>query len=463
MTHLTRREATDLRPGTPIGEYRVAQALGRGGMGTVYEAIHVELGHSVAIKVLNADRVTDLRTVARFEQEGRLVARLRHPNIVGIVTCGQLPDGRTYYVMEHLRGITLRRKLREVGALSLDEALPILGAVAAALDAAHAQGIVHRDVKPENVFLVENPTGPESCAKLLDFGVAKLLQTEDRITTVETQTGHIPGSPHYMSPEHCRGRAVDGRSDVYSLGVVAFELLCGARPFDAETLGELLLAQQTQAVPRLGDRDPQLAPLDAPLGRALDKRPEARFDRASEFVEALAAHRDARGGRSARNGAARRPAPSRHPTNRTLPLPPGRAARPTPATLTAIEGRPTAGRWWALLAVSATALVVAASLAVWRFTRVRQPASPTAYGSALASRPAPAAASRAADATRDDSPDAQVLARADSLRPSAPAAVSPGPSPSKARRATGPARAPKRKRRPNPARGDVVPDLPVRF
>jgi len=228
-----------LAPGTEVGEYRIEVPIGQGGFGMVYRAVHPLIGKQVAIKVLSRKFSADEAMVSRFQAEAKAVNQIRHRNIIDIFSFGQLSDGRCFYVMELLDGEPLDRVVAR-GPLPLAEALPILLALARALDAAHAKGIAHRDLKPENVFLACDPDGA-TYPKLLDFGIAKLLVPEAEETVRHhTGTGVPLGTPAYMSPEQCRGREVDHRTDIYSFGILTYRVLTGAYPFTGDFM-ELMM------------------------------------------------------------------------------------------------------------------------------------------------------------------------------------------------------------------------------
>jgi serine/threonine-protein kinase len=226
------QRSPELSAGQRVGEYALDRELGRGGFGVVWKAHDRETGKLVAIKVLTR---SDAELASRFAAEARAATQIGHANIIEVFGFGELPDGRQYYVMEHLDGETLDARIRR-GKLAVAEALPILADVARALDAAHAKGIAHRDLKPENVFLVAR-----GGTKLLDFGIAKLMDPTG--VTHKTRTGLPLGTPHYMSPEQCHGHDVDHRTDFYAFGIVAYRMLTGAYPIDASNALAILSKQ----------------------------------------------------------------------------------------------------------------------------------------------------------------------------------------------------------------------------
>jgi eukaryotic-like serine/threonine-protein kinase len=276
----------DLQPGQEVGEYRIETVLGQGGFGTVYAAVHPLIGKRAAIKVLARKYSADPGVVSRFVAEARAVNQIRHRNIIDIFSFGQLADGRHYYVMEYLEGMPLDAYLRERGPLTIDEALPILRAMARALDAAHSKGIAHRDLKPENIFLAHDADG-ETFPKLLDFGIAKLMQPEDDVRH-RTGTGVPLGTPYYMSPEQCRGREVDHRTDIYSFGIVAYRMLTGTFPFEGDDYVELLYKQVNEEAPAPTTRNPNLpASADTAIAWMMQKDRDKRPPSVVEGVLAL--------------------------------------------------------------------------------------------------------------------------------------------------------------------------------
>jgi serine/threonine-protein kinase len=278
----------DVPQGEVVGEYRVERKLGEGGFGTVYLATHPVIGKEVAIKVLHRRYSADPAIVTRFVAEARAVNQIRHKNIIDIFGFGKLSDGRHYYVMELLDGAPLDRLLARRERLGLAEALPILRGVARALDAAHKKGIAHRDLKPENVFLESDADGV--IPKLLDFGVAKLLgpQSGAGEDNPKTETGVRIGTPHYMSPEQCRGRGVDHRTDIYAFGVLAFRILAGKLPFTGDDTMDVVLQHLQAAPPRVSAVAPSLpAAIDAPIQWMMQKDPARRPANLATAVAAL--------------------------------------------------------------------------------------------------------------------------------------------------------------------------------
>jgi serine/threonine protein kinase len=269
-----------------VGEYRIEQVIGQGGFGTVYRAIHPLIGKQAAIKVLALRYSADPAVVSRFVAEAKAVNQIRHRNIIDIFAFGQLDDGRHYYVMEYLDGEPFDVYLREHGPMPLPEALPILRAVARALDAAHAKGIAHRDLKPENIFLARDSEGTRF-PKLLDFGIAKLLAPEEDVRH-KTGTGVPIGTPYYMSPEQCRGREVDHRTDIYSFGVLAYRVLTGAYPFDGDDYMDLMFKQVQQEPPPPSSKNPHLpASVDNAIAWMMRKDRAHRPPNVTEGVSAL--------------------------------------------------------------------------------------------------------------------------------------------------------------------------------
>ncbi len=270
------------------GKYKIIKKIGEGGMGSVYIADQEPINRKVAIKVLLGKLAEDEVAVKRFEQEARAISRMQHPNTVTIYDFGT-EDGRLYIVMEYLKGKTLTQVLRQDGVLAAPRACKIMRQVCSSLADAHAAGIIHRDLKPDNIFLTEVGGDPD-WVKVLDFGVAKLADTEGAGTL--TQTGMIFGTPKYMSPEQAEGRPIDYRADIYALGVVLFELLIGRPPFVADTPVGLLLKHISEPPPPFKKIRPdlQIDPrVEAIVMKALEKTPDRRQQVVSELANELAA------------------------------------------------------------------------------------------------------------------------------------------------------------------------------
>jgi serine/threonine-protein kinase len=239
------RESRVLPAGTVVGSYKLLEVLGEGGMGRVYLAEHTRLGRRVALKMLRSKFSSNPESIKRFFGEARAVNKIAHENIVEVTDFVTEEDGNSYYIMELLKGKSLYDQLKADGLMPLERSLSIAIQVANALGAVHEAGIVHRDLKPENIFLALKGTRKD-VVKLLDFGIAKLMEPDQGVSIQQTGVGMILGTPTYMSPEQAGGRTIDSRSDIYSLGVILFELTTGEVPFSAETYAEILVQHITQ-------------------------------------------------------------------------------------------------------------------------------------------------------------------------------------------------------------------------
>jgi len=282
-TVATRGEAADRSLlGKTVGSYQVTRAIARGGMGEVYEAVHPQIGRRVAIKVLGIDAVQDPLYVQRFFNEARAVNVIHHENIIEVIDLAALPDKRPYLVMEYLDGESLATRL----ATDPTPPLPMIGQVLLpvldALQAAHIEGILHRDLKPDNIFLVERRG--ELVPKILDFGIAKLAQGNSSLTAA----GLVLGTPRYMAPEQARGLPLDSATDLYSMGVIAFEMCCGRLPFLADAYAELLVMHIMNEPPKPRSIRPELSDhLELFILRSLRKEIPQRWHDAQEMGEAL--------------------------------------------------------------------------------------------------------------------------------------------------------------------------------
>jgi serine/threonine protein kinase/tetratricopeptide (TPR) repeat protein len=424
--------------GQTVGSYRIEAVLGEGGMGTVYRAQHTLIGKRAAVKVLRGDYGDDDEVVQRFFNEARAAAKIEHPGIIDVYDFGR-HHGRAYLVMEMLAGEPLSARLAG-GPMPPDAAVRIARQIASALAAAHNHGITHRDLKPDNVFLVPDPevTGGDR-VKLLDFGIAKLVEP-DAAASVETRTGAVIGTPVYMSPEQCRGAGeVDVRADLYSLGCILYQMLSGAPPFQHRGVGELITAHMTEPPEPIADRAPGTDPAIAALVmRLLEKKPQHRPASAREVVLALDGELaiEPRGSTAPQPGAhlatllpdeappdtdpspGLATAPTAYDTE---PKPEATAKTGTMSTLSAAaatreagDSEPPPGRRWPLAA--AAAIAIAGALVLWLASQrsddggePRATASPPAATDAAPALDQPTIGLRHLQAYRDASGSAGVL------------------------------------------------------
>jgi serine/threonine protein kinase len=382
--------------GVRINNYEVLEPIGEGGMGTVYLARHPFIGRKAAMKVLHEQLARDKNLVARFFNEAKAANAIRHPNIIDIIDVGMLPGTETpYLMMEFLEGENLATRLRRVGRLDVAEALDIAQQTAGALGAAHAAGIIHRDLKPDNLFLVPPGGTPgRTLVKVLDFGIAK-LRGELSGNHARTETGALMGTPPYMSPEQCRGiaRDIDHRTDIYALGIILYEMLCGAPPFQGAGYGDILVMHlmQPPEPPRLKNPDIPEA-LEALILKLLAKQADGRFATMTDVARALSA--------TPRT-------PMAAATSRAPAAPPATTGvRPRETTtfsqnsgqlsddLEVVEARPK--RRGLVLLGSAVALATVAGVALWLVQGMRpapaEPAPPPASASEAAAAVVPASA-----------------------------------------------------------------------
>jgi len=287
----TQEYAPDPLVGTVIdGRYRIREVLGEGGMGMVYAATQRDLDREVAVKIMAPEVAARATAIRRFKREAKSVGRLGHPNIVDIFDVGRLADGRPYLVMPRLTGRDLATVLDQDGPVPIERAVALLKGPAAALDLMHSKGIVHRDIKPENLMLHTCLNG-EEIVKLLDFG---LVDFTSRDLTRLTTEGMVSGTPHYVSPEGAMGRRVDGRSDVYALSVVLFELVTGRVPIDGLSAVKVLRRKTREEPPSLASRG-VIVPVavERAIARGLARRREDRYELAGAMFDDLARALDA--------------------------------------------------------------------------------------------------------------------------------------------------------------------------
>ncbi|MBO0799455.1 MAG: serine/threonine protein kinase, partial [Blastocatellia bacterium] len=275
-----------LSAGTVLADrYRIERLISRGGMGAVFEATQLGLDRAVAIKVLLPTLSRDDKVQERFRREARSVASLHHPNIIQVYDYG-ISDFGPYIVMEYLRGQGLRQLLRR-GPLAIERALELTEQVCSAVSAAHSKGIIHRDLKPDNIIIEEQSNG-EVTAKVLDFGVAKIREAQQEESEMNLTGANIIGSPAYMSPEQSMGLELDARSDIYSLGIVLYEMLTGSTPFGKASSPAMLVHQINSHPPQMSEFRSEITPaLEFVVMKALAKDRDLRFATAHEFAHAL--------------------------------------------------------------------------------------------------------------------------------------------------------------------------------
>jgi tRNA A-37 threonylcarbamoyl transferase component Bud32/CheY-like chemotaxis protein len=279
-------DTPDQRLGTEIAGYRIEERLGRGGMGVVYRAQHMNLRRRAAVKIIVPELADAKGFRTRFIREARIAAALQHPNIVTVYDAGQV-DGTLYIAMQFIRGSDLAATLREEGRLRPYRAIDVCRQVGSALDAAHAMGLIHRDVKPANVLLEGRR------AYLTDFGLTK---RSGSTKTALTKAGELVGTIHYVAPEQIEGAQVDARTDVYSLGCLLFHCLVGEVPFERDNDVAVIYAHLSEPPPKVTDVRPELpAGLDAVLAKALDKSPDRRFQTCGDLMSAARVVIDAAG------------------------------------------------------------------------------------------------------------------------------------------------------------------------
>ncbi len=269
------------------GKYQLTRLVGQGGMGAVWEGVHTTLGTRVAVKFIESQYLENAEARTRFENEARAAAALQSRHVVQVLDHGLMRDGRPYIVMEFLSGEPLDKRLDRVNRLTPIETARMIVQICRALSKAHQAGIVHRDLKPENVFLVWDAEENADVTKVVDFGIAKFA--DHSTMTSATRTGSVLGTPFYMSPEQARGlRSVDHRSDLWSVGVIAYQCLVGRMPFHGESVGDLLVTICTAPLPIPSVEAPDVpAGFDQWFARALSRNPDERFQGAASLGEAF--------------------------------------------------------------------------------------------------------------------------------------------------------------------------------
>lgn len=273
---------------TFANRYVIEECVGEGGMGRVYRARHTRVSRRFALKVLFGDLSADSRMRARFVQEGEAASRLSHPNLVSVLDVGETPEGQLYLVMDYVEGRSLKALIAEQAPLEANRAANLLRQLASGLGHAHGRGLVHRDFKPENVIITRGEEG--EMPKILDFGIARI--TDIGLDHSLTTDGQVMGTPAYMSPEHATGAAIDARLDLFSLGVVLYEMLCGKQPFSGNKI-ELMHQNLAVAPPAIATRVPGLvvdSRLEAMAMRLMAKNPDDRYPDSKAILEEIAGH-----------------------------------------------------------------------------------------------------------------------------------------------------------------------------
>jgi serine/threonine-protein kinase len=351
------------------GKYKVERLLGQGGMGKVYLAHNVALDQKVVLKVLLPEYGQDPDTVKRFQHEGRAASRLRHPNVIQVMDFGAMEDGTLYMAMEFLPGKDLAHLIQNEFPLGDRRIARIASQILAALTEAHAQNIIHRDLKPENV-MIEQRRGDPDFVKVLDFGIAKITDAKTKLTAA----GLVCGTPEYMSPEQAKGADLDPRSDLYSVGVITYQMVTGLLPFESDTPVGFLMKHLTEPPMPPSQRQPEVdvpPELEAFIMKAISKNPADRFANAEEMREALlaAVPEAAVAPRAATGAAIPRPATPAAPTAKAA----SSAAKPSAAKAAPkdTEAAPPAkaGGKAGLIAAAAAVVVVAGAAGAFFATR----------------------------------------------------------------------------------------------
>jgi eukaryotic-like serine/threonine-protein kinase len=269
------------------GKYRIDERLKEGGMGAVYKGTHILMEKTVAIKVLHPSFAADEKIVARFSREARAASRISHPNALSVTDFGEHENGIVFLVMEFLNGKTLKALIRDEGPLPLARVVDIMRQVGDALSVAHAQGVVHRDLKSDNIMLLSTAAGDH--AKVLDFGIAKITEPEGGHDASLTAPNLVIGTPQYMSPEQCsQDREIDARSDIYSFGVILYEMLVGHVPFSGDSATIVMMKHLQEPVPSVLDERKDVPPSVARVvSRAMAKQPGNRYQTVAELIEDL--------------------------------------------------------------------------------------------------------------------------------------------------------------------------------
>jgi serine/threonine protein kinase len=290
--HFASAEADPLRGVVVGGRFKIIWRIGIGGMGTVYRAEQVGLDRQVALKILKRELIADRETVRRFEREAKSTSLLVHPNTVRVFDYGETTDGLLFLAMELLEGELITQRLEGQRAMELHEAVVVAKQILQSLAEAHSKGIIHRDLKPDNIFLMRVDGRADPVVKVLDFGIAKVIQGERKVDQLETQAGTVFGTPRYMSPEQAQGKPLDARSDLYSVGVLLYQMLTGRALFlddDAVVVMAKHIKERPVPMRKVAPQARIPQSLERVVMKALEKEPKDRFLNAEEFDNALTA------------------------------------------------------------------------------------------------------------------------------------------------------------------------------
>ena len=444
-------EDASLAPGAVIGaRFRIDRLIGKGGMGEVYAAKHVTTGREVALKLIHAAAARGKDATRRFMREARAATAIQHPNCIEVLDVFENEDGTPVMVMELLKGESFAEHRERAGALRLFEAAAILVPVAEALQAAHSKGIVHRDLKPDNIFVSTDLRG-QRVPKVLDFGIAKVLDPDNLGSETHgqaTNTGSILGTPHYMSYEQAMSdKTVDHRTDIWSMGVILFEALCGRRPLEFDNLGQMYVAFLQGTIPRIREFVPALPnEVGDLLDRCLQKERDQRLDSLQPYIDTLRKYVDAStpgaevggvvvsapaaGGNANTASALSRSSAGSSNRRRTILAGVALALIGGAAVLFVVQRQaattsPAAGPTTSLTTSSAASMEIAAAS-----TPSISIPSPSIAASSVVDA-GPSAISSGAPSAKRPLPGAAPLAAASSARPVTSAAAAPAPSPNK--------------------------------